>query len=233
MSKAYYSLGDGELLAWSKTLSEHLTATPDAFRVTAEQAAIYAALQADFAAALAVWRDNTTRTPVASEGKKFARKNLLDGTRHVVWTINTNPLTDDAQRQELGIPLRKRASPIEPPATPPTVEVAATSGRTVTFRLRTPGRLRARPAGASGASVFVHLGPEAPADAAGWAFEALVTKSTFSLSFENRLASDAVWITCFWYTERGGAGKASRPICVRLPAAVALPSGATDLRIAA
>ena len=223
MARAYYDRSDTDLLSWANTASGHLSASPASFYVTAAQADDFEALVNAFSNALAAWRDNTTRTPVASANKSSARKALLDGARYVVATVNSNPLTTGAQRAELGISARKRPTPIDPPTLAPTVEVDEVSGRTVTFKLVTPGLKRGRPAGVQGAGVFVFVGATAPTDPSAFVFETLVTKTTFKISFEDRTAADTAWVSACWYNETGQTGVACTPIRVNLPAAVVRP----------
>ena len=82
----------------------------------------------------------------------------------------------------------------------------------------------ARLAGVAGASVFTLVGAEAPADPAAWQFEGMITRTTFAVSFEQRSGADTVWVSAFWYNEKGQSGNASAPVSVNLPAAAAVPT---------
>ena len=181
-----------------------------------------------FSTALSAWRDNTTRTPVASANKSAARLALLDGARYLVSTVNSNPLTTDAQRAELGIRARKRPTPVEPPTAAPILSVVETVGRTVTFALRGAGRQRGKAPLARGASVFTFVGTAAPSDTAAYAFEGLITKTSFTVSFEERTEAATVWVSACWYTETGRTSMACSPISVNLPAAVVRPMAGTE-----
>lgn len=224
MAKPFYEMSDTELLAWSNAFSQNVTATPAAFGVTAAQASAYAALNTAFETALSVWRDQSTKTPVASANKKAARVALLDGAKYLVSTINSNPDTTDAHRDQSGIKARKRPTPIPAPSQSPMVDVISVSGRTVTIGLHSDGR-RGRPAGAAGASVFTAASDEAPADTAGWTFEGLITKTKLDISFEQSTAANTVWVTAFWYSARGQSGAACQPVSINLPASNPLPQG--------
>lgn len=226
MSKQFYELSDANLVIWSDSLSEHLTAQPLLFHVTPEQAAAYAGLNTVFGTALFVWRDQSTKTPVASANKKAARENLLAMAKYLVNSINSNPATTDAQRDELGIKARKRPSPIPAPGTWPIIDVIAVSGRTATLGLHaTQAGKRGKPSGVKGASVFTFVGDEAPADPAVWKFEGLITKTKFDLSFEQSTQANTVWVTANWYNERGQTGVACAPVSINLPAATVVPQG--------
>ena len=234
MAKPFYKLSDADLLSWGTALSTRASATAAAFHLTDVQVDEFTDLVGTFSTALAAWRDNTTRTPVASERKQTARRALIDGAKYLVNTVNSNPLTSDEQRRELGITPRKRPTPVEPPATPPALENIGTSGRLAAFTVRSPNRPRGgKSRGVGGVSVFTFLGDAAPVDPAQWQFEMLVTKPTFALDFSTRTASDTVWVTCFWYTDKGDASVSSPPVCVKLPAATALPREVPSMKIAA
>ena len=232
MARPYYLMSDTDLLSWATTASEHLTANFAAFQITPQQADDFASRVTAFRIALAAWRDNATRTPIASTNKQAARVALFDGAKYIVATVNSNPATTDAQRDELGIKARKRPTPRPKPSTSPMVDVERVDGRTVTYKMHTSGR-RGRPADVQGASVFTFVGPEAPADPAAWTFEGLMTRTTFSVSFENRTEADTAWVSAFWYNERGQAGSASAPVSVNLPASSVVPVGGAAMKIAA
>jgi len=232
MAKSYYAMSDAELLGWSGAFSQNLSATPVAFHVTVEQATAYAALNTAFATALAVWRDNSTRTPVASGKKQAAREALVDSLRSLVPFINNNPLTTDAQRDALGISARKQPTPIPAPSTSPIVEIESVDRRTVKIRLRGDAGRRARPDGVGGASVFSFVGPVAPTEPAQWKFEGLISRTQFELTFPEPQTAATAWVCANWYNERGETGPACNPVSVNLPASAVLPMG-QSLKIAA
>lgn len=233
MSVPYFRMSDANLIIWSNSFSQHLTATPAAFFVTPAQATAYAALNTAFSDALAVWRDQSTKTPVASTNKKVARDNLLAMAKYLVNSINSNPATTDAQRDELGIKARKRPSPIPAPSTSPIVDVIGVSGRTVTLGLHaTQAGKRGKPSGVKGASVFTFVGAVAPTDPAAWKFEGLITKTKFDLSFDGTTSATTVFVTANWFNERGETGVACDPVSINLPAATVVPQGG-KMKIAA
>lgn len=151
--------------------------------------------------------------------------------KYLVNSINSNPLTTDAQRDELGIKARKRPSPIPAPSVSPIIDIIRVSGRTVTIGLHTQGK-RGRPTGVAGASVFTFVGAEAPADTAAWKFEGLITRTKFDISFEQSTTANTVWVTANWHNERGQTGLACSPVSINLPAATVVPQG-KSMKIAA
>lgn len=231
MSKPFYSLSDTNLLAWSNNFSARLTATPAAFGLDGKKASSYAALNAAFDAALTAWRDPITRTPISMANKTAAREALLADARYLVATIDTNPATTDAQRDELVIKARKKSTPIPAPSVSPLIDVEAVNGQVVTLRLHSEGR-RGRPAGVQGASMFTFVGTTPPADTAQWKFEGLITRTKFDLRFESSASASTVWVTAFWYNERGQSGTACAPVSINLPAVPVVPVG-ENMKIAA
>ncbi len=233
MAEPFYRMSDGDFLAWAAAMSRHLTDAPPAFGISAAQAGAFADLLGGFDAALARWADPATRTPVASAAKRAARQFLLDGARHLVSTINSNPATTDAQRGELGIALRRRPARVQAPADAPIVVVEGTRGRSVTCRLVAPGSGRGRPAGARGAGIYSFVGPAAPTppsppnDPAAWHFEGLMTATRFTLDFARRTDADTVWVSAHWYNARGEPGPSAAPATVNLPANAPLPAEAS------
>ncbi len=233
MSVPYFRMSDANLLVWSNNFSQRLSATPAVFHISPEQAGAYAALNTAFDAALSAWREPVTKTPVASANKKAARENLLNMAKYLVATINNNPATTEAQRDELGIKARKKPSPIPAPSTSPIIDIISVSGRTVTIGLHAtqPGK-RGKPKGVKGASVFTFVGDEAPLDPAAWKFEGLITRTKFDIDFANSTQANTVWVTANWFNERGETGAACAPVSINLPASQVVPAGA-NLKMAA
>ena len=235
MARPLYRLNDPALLGRTSAMSDILATRYAEFRVTQQQSADLAALVTTFGSDLAAWTSQETRTPVASGRKQASRAALIEGAMFIVNTVNSNPATSDEQRDALGITARKRPTPTPAPSSAPIVEVDSTSGRTVTFRLHGTAARRGRPVGVKGASVFTFVGPTAPADPADFRFEGLVTRPMFTINFDDRTEADTVWVSAFWYNEKGQSGLASLPVSVNLPAAAVVPVGgaAAKLKIAA
>src|SRR6056297_2434674 len=123
MTTSYLRMPDAELAIWSDNLAQQLTAAPAEFHVTAEQVAAYVTANTEFERALSAWRSNATRTPIAFVNKKTAREALLSLARYLVNSIDSNPVTTDAQRDQLGIRIRRKPAPVPVPSTAPIVDV--------------------------------------------------------------------------------------------------------------
>ncbi len=232
MSLPYFRLSDADLLIWSNDFLEHIAATPTAYGLTAVQATDYGTTRQAFVAALETWRNNSTRTPVASQVKKATRESLLATTRYLVSTINTNPATTDAQRDELGIKIRKKPSRVPVPESVPILELVSLVGRVAKIGLRSSESSRGRPAGVQGASLYSYIGDTAPIHAEAWKFEGLVTKVKFDIDFGQSSQASTAWLAVSWYNERGEAGMSSDPLAIHLPATSMVPNNAV-IKIAA
>lgn len=232
MSKPYYALSDANLLVWANNFADRLVATPAVFHVTPEQAASMQAKTSTFNTALAAWSDPISRTPIAMTNKTTAREALVELAKYLVNSINSNPATTDAQRDELRIKARKKPSPIPPPSVSPMIDIESVSGRTVDIRLHGGGKRKGRPAGAAGASIFTAIGESAPVEIDQWKFEGLTSKTKFEIVFPESASASTVWITANWYNERGETGVACAPVRVNLPATQVVPVTA-KIKIAA
>ena len=233
MNVSYYQLSNADLLLWSNDFSRQLTVSPGTYGVTAEQASEFAAANTTFDNALVAWRNNATRTPITSATKKAARESLLGLARYLVSSINSNPAATDAQREALGIRIRKSPSTIPAPTAIPLLDVVAIAGRRVTIELRaSDGSRRGKPVGVKGASLFTFVGENAPTDSSMWKFEGLTTKTRLELDFENTTSANVAWVTANWFNERGEVGTSCAPVNVSLPVGLIVPRNKT-IRLAA
>ena len=224
MAKPFYLLGDAKLLAWSASFSGHLTATPGDYGITPAQATTYQALNAAFATALTAWQNPVTRTPVTRTAKDTARANLLAGAKYLVNTINSNPAATDVMRNQLGIPVRKKPTPIPAPDQSPLIDVTSVNGRTVTLKLHNDTAKRGKPAGVTSASVFTFVGSAAPTDPAAWTFQGMISKTKFDITFPDSTTANTVWVTANWLNGKGQSGVACAPVQINLPASQVVPS---------
>lgn len=104
MSRVSLSRPDPELLAWCQNFAARTTATPQAYGLTVEQAADFAAMTAGFAARLASTIDPATRSRGGLSAKTQIRAHLKAQIKALTRPIDANPNTTPAQRAELGIP---------------------------------------------------------------------------------------------------------------------------------
>lgn len=213
MSKPWYQLSDTELLAWLQNFSQRLTAGFAGFHITSAQAADMEALVNSFESALAAWLEPVTRTPIASTAKKNARTAAIEGARNLVATINTNPLTTDAQRDELRIPLRNPPTPVPVPTETPELDISSVNGRTVTVRVHSNTEHGRKPDGVKGANVWTFVGDVPPDELTGFFFWGLSTRNLFEVEFPNSVEPGSkVWFAAGWVNGKGQVGPVCDPV---------------------
>lgn len=210
---------DGALLAWSGNFSTLLLANYAEYGISLPQAQDYAALHAAFAEALAACQPSL-RNKSAVIGKNEARAELKASARVLNRLIQAQPAVTDSQKVGLGLNVRAAPSPIPPPEAAPYVRVALAGAWTVRVKLREAGgsRPRAKPRGASGASIFRFAGPTAPADLEAWTFVGTTGRTTYDVNFPSTLAPGTrVWVIAMWFNGRKQCGPLSAPAAINLP----------------
>jgi len=205
---------DAAFRDWSRVFSEAINSTPEAFRLTPQQAADYAALNDAYAAALQVASEPNTRTTVTVSAKKTARRNAEREARRLARLIQaTKGITND-QRAQLGLTVRDaHMTPVAQPTQPPTLFVKLRFGSTIRVTLRERDSSRSgKPEGVAGAIVLSYVGDSPPAELSDWTLARNTTRPKIDVTIGGDLAPGAkVWITAYWYNTRAQAGPAARP----------------------
>ena len=212
---------DAELVAWSTNFDTRITATPTAFGLTAPLATAYATLHDAYVAAYTAASNDGTRSKSLVATKDAAKLALLANARDLYQIVQGTPSVTDAQRQDLGVTVRKtEPTPVPAPALAPGLLVKSVSGWTARIRLVDAGDTasRGKPAGVNGASVFSHVGATPPADISNWKFEGNTGRTTLDVLFPSATAPGAaVWLTAFWFNSRKQSGPACAPVSTNLP----------------
>lgn len=213
MNKPWYSLSDAALLIWLQNFSQRLTSGPAGFHITTEQATLMAGKVTSFESALSAWSNPITRTPIASENKQVARTEAVEVARNLVAAINTNPLTTDAQRDELGIKLRNPPTPVPVPSETPELDVISVNGRTVNMRVHSATEHGRKPDGVAGANVWTFVGDVPPDELTGFFFWGLSTRNLFEVTFPNTVEPGSkVWFAAGWVNSKGQVGPVCDPV---------------------
>jgi hypothetical protein len=212
---------DNLLANWSTNFSSKISSTPTAFGLTAALATSYAALHTTFLAAHAAASVPGTRSQSLVSAKNSAKLPLLANARYLYQIVQGTPSVTNAQRDDLGIKIRKtEPTPTPIPANPPALIVQSVSGWTARIKLRdaVDAARRGRPAGTTGAAVFSFVGASAPADIANWQFEGNTGKTELDVQFDTTLAAGArVWMTAMWFNGAKQSGPACAPVSTNLP----------------
>jgi len=223
---SFYGRTLAQLFGWSNNFALKVQIDPSTLYITPQQATDYVARNAMWAELYLQCLAKDTRTRVLLQERAAAQLAMLAMAKNLVANIGTNPLVTDAQRTDLGIPIRKRPTPHPAPMISPLIEVVSVVMRSVTVRLRAQGDQRGKPPLISGASFFSHMGETAPENIEGWKFEGSYTRTTFTIPFPPSTTAGTVWVTAFWFNSRATSGPAAQPVSINLPAASVVPVGA-------
>jgi len=213
MGQSFYYGSDAQLLSGAQAMSSQVTAAPTAFGLVAAQATALATATGNFASAYAAATSELTRTRGTVAAKNSARTALRTMIADFAKIIDGTATVTDQQRLNLGLSVRKPASPIPVPSAPPALEVKSRIGTTVFIKLHDGTGRRAKPAGVQGARVYTFVGPVASTDPQSWIDEGQTTKSDVELNFPVTTAPGTiVWITAAYYNPRGQLGPACEPV---------------------
>jgi hypothetical protein len=214
---------ESELLSFSANFDTLITATPTAFGLVAGQAVAYNALHTAFESALDAATKPSTRTKPKITAKDVAKEALVDGPgglRELAAIIQAFPGTSDEERENFGLPVRDtEPTPVPAPTIPPVMSIERQLGRSVTVRLRdaeNPDR-RGKPDGVIGASVFMFVGDDPPANPMNATFLFNTSKNVFDIDFPAEIVSGAkVWLTAFWFNRKQDSSNAAAFMCIRV-----------------
>jgi hypothetical protein len=211
---------DDALANWSTNFSTRISAGAVSFGLTTALATAYATLHGSFLTARAAASVPGTRSASLVAAKNTAKAALVANARDLYQIVQGTPSVTNAQREDLGITVRKaEPTPIPPPDAPPALVITSVSGWTVSVRLRdsVEAARRGRPLGCAGASVFSFVGATPPGDIASWKFEANTGKTKFDVAFDPSLAPGTrVYLTAFWFSGRKQSGPACAPVGTNL-----------------
>ncbi len=224
MASNYLPREEAKLVTWTGEFNTNINANPTHYGLVAAQATQYQAKRTTFVNAYNKVQNPVTRTPPNIVAKNDAKKALIAATRSLVDVIQAWPEMTDEKRRELKITVRdKRPTPSPVPGTP-FVRVESIDGREVTVNLQQSKRIKGKPAGVSGANVFVYYGEQPPATANGWTFETGTGRTKVTLTLDAVESACTAWITAFWFNGRKVSGQAADPVRINLAATNALPS---------
>jgi hypothetical protein len=218
-ARSFLPTRDAALLAWSLNFSTLINDSPESYGLSAPLASAYAALHLAFAAAMEGVEPGI-RNKSAVAAKNAARSNLKKNAGLLAKIVQGTATVTSAQKVTLGLNVRRKPTPVPAPAFAPGLDIVSVRGFSAVIRLHDTqviGR-RAKPAGVSGASVFIHVGPTAPTDVAGWTFKGNTGRTTMEVHFPATLPAGAtVWFTAFWFNPRQQSGPSSAPVGANLP----------------
>jgi hypothetical protein len=184
--------------------------------ITALQA-LLAAWQASWSAFGEAERDFRS----AVQDKDAKRAGLEARIRTIAGKVQADPAVTDAQKEALGITVRKTTrTPAPIPSTPPTLQKIDTSTRAI-LRLfiadsATPDS-RAKPAGVQSCEIRQQVGGTAPTDPETMAFLASETRPPYRADFDAEEVGKIVYFALRWVNTRGKPGPWSQIFSVVVP----------------
>jgi hypothetical protein len=209
---------DAGLLVWSLGFSNSINSAPEAFGLTPLLASQYAANHELFKTAMAGVEPGVRCKSSVTE-KNAARKSLRDNAVMLIRIIQATTSVTAAQKQGLGIRVRRPATPSPVPDGAPGMTVISVRGWTVKVRLydgATTGH-RGKPPRVIGASWFTFIGDEPPADVGLWRFNGNTGRTAIEFTFPSSLPPGArVWMTARWFNGRKQGGPMSQPVGTNL-----------------
>jgi hypothetical protein len=224
-SRDFLPTTDAGLLEWTQNFKVGLLEEPLSLGITELQANEYAAKQQDYAARYAAANAEETRGTRATFLKNEAKQVLVNLTRVLARQINNFSSVTNAQRQLLGLTIRKTepARPA-PPTEAPVLNVLAINGRNVKLKIaRTDGK-RGRPAKAMGTILFVCQAESPDAPNVNWSVLANTGKNTLEIPFPPSETTDTFWIVGQYYNGAKEPGPLSTPVRAVLVAQGLQPS---------
>ena len=213
-----------EQVAWMQTFFNVASVDPVSAGLTQVQVDDFGVLNTALQASWATVQEPSTRTRVTLTAFHNKLKQAKEMAYGLVAYVQASPVVTDDKKVALGVTVRDKTRTVKPaPTAKPFVKVVRTDDRTVYVQLQQEESVRGKPVNVTGATIFTHLGPTAPAALEQWGFSANVTRTRVALPFPPSETGDTAWITAFWRNGKDQAGPACRPISVNLPAGGALP----------
>ena len=230
MTRTYLNLSDQGVLDFSTNMSSILSDEPESYGLTPDDAQVYAALRNDYAAKLLAAIEPSTRGPATVLAKDESKETLVASTRKLAMQINNREATTNAQRQAMGLTIRKSPSPVPPPAVSPQLDIVSVEGRRVNIRLReaSTGKRR-KPAGVFAATIMRHIGETLPESLDDWVLVGTDTRLNVAVDFADSYPPGTkVFFTAFWLNRKAESGAACVPVSTHLGFGVATIAGTAD-----
>lgn len=210
---------EADLLDWTRNFSHTISAAPEAFALTAEQAAAYAAIQQDFSATYQRSQDPATRGGAAVLAKDEALKALKQETRALASIVRARLGRDGARLVPLGMKAASRnRRPRSFSVSAPRLILKPTTRREVTLWIEDRDRTgKAKPAGVDRATVVLYVGEALPRDMQDWTYAFSTTQTRVTAALPKGLAPGTyVWYAAWWESPTGKRSQASEPVSTRV-----------------
>ncbi|MDR1284494.1 MAG: hypothetical protein LBK99_27335, partial [Opitutaceae bacterium] len=192
-----------------KNLTTYLLAHITAWGMSVALVDPLIAAQATWRTARTTAKNPATRTPVAIQAKKAARKTLEKQLRFVAAAyLARNPLVHDKDRVAMGITVRKTTRTPQPvPAKQPGMRITLVApGRVQVSFFDLENHRRARAPFTSGVEMASALRETAPLTDADFTRSHFATRSPFTFDFDIADRGKTLWLRLRWENSRGKKG---------------------------
>jgi len=202
---------DRSLAVWAVTFDAGITAAPERFGLSEDDAAQFHALREDYVAKLDAAADPATRGRGTVASKNDAKRSLLARARQLVRILSAHPGVTPAQRVGLGLNVRDTVpTPVPAPLTKPFIIVEPDGAVRLVDESMTDRR--GKPAGVKGAVLLMRIVPHgdpAPASADDAQFALLTTRNRCAVTLPPNSNGKMLWVLARWFNDRGELGPVS------------------------
>ncbi len=190
---------DSQLVQYSKNVAERLTDSPGTWHMTAPEATAFGMLAVGYEAsydALMSARNSGTRSKSLLSAMTAARSDMLDSLRGIYGAVQSSPTISDADKDLLGVTVKRKPTPIPVPQGVPQVDVVAVNGSVVTVRIHDAAGdgKRSKPAGVVAAAISSAHGPVVPTDPSAYKWEGSTTKHVVEIVFPESVTPGTKWL---------------------------------------
>ena len=199
---------DADLLQWAVNFLAALVAILSRIGFPTEVYDQLSSLVEDFKDKLRIATATGTRTKTTVLEKNASRKTMIAAFRGAIGEyLNRNHNLTDADRDNLGLPIRKSGRTPTPVATTiPWVQVVMTVIRYLRFDFGGSETSRAKPAGQHGMELAGRIGGDRPANVHELTLSYFDTHTPLSIAFEEEDRGKPFWFAVRWENTRGEKG---------------------------
>jgi hypothetical protein len=209
MSTRFLPTREGALDTWLSNFSGLISAAPAAYGLSPAEAAVITAAVSDWHKAFEAASSPATRTQGAVAEKRVQKKHVVAVARRFAGIIRINDAVSSELKINLGLKLRARkGSPVPVPASPPYLAVHRFEQGFHELRAADAESAprRGKPAGAAGLMVFRAIGEDPARGPQDAHFLTLVTRTTFTSTFEHAQRGLTATYFARWLNSKGEAG---------------------------
>jgi hypothetical protein len=220
MSDDVFPSNDAEFDQFQNQFVSKVTPNPATYGLLPEDLTALQAEQAswvkDYAGHIKAQEDARTATQAKETTRGKYETRLRGAARKVHGAVEMN----DATRVSVGLrPRDGTRSTIGIPTTRPLGRIESKGRLTLVLHFvdeETPTRL-AKPHGVHGCQIWVYVGDEPPADATGYAFIALDTRTPYTHDHDAELAGKTAYYLLRWQNTKGEPGPWSEVVRAKIP----------------